>query len=1238
MVRANSYSKKEKIIPADGIIEKIIFEIIPYVFDGEQFLAQLGAQTLVNEDPGTKEDRIFFADLNGDGRVDIHHQIVPKHNVFGTEFNTSYYSFGKGFLQSETRITDHRENAPQLILADMNNNARADWLYLKTDRDPVNYVGQFIQTITHFAQPDGSPGLPHVQKTYITNATNYAGEIAGFTIADITGNGISDLIATLYNEKVEERTPVSKTYRTYALFDTEKLATDAITSISNGLGAEQQIKYQSTSNSLHFAGAPEYPLGKMKIKAWTVSETYVPDGSRNKLDHVSYQFINPVIMLRGKGFLGFMKTIVSDSIKSISTSVNYEVITHKIDGNEFGYNLLPVSSISESFGERKALLSESITNYKLKFPISGSHLIHFPVATESITKTWDNDPEHSFIRTVKHIQELEQIDNYGNSLRSQVLIDKAMPIADELFQFKTIREASYESLIDKVNWIVGRPETISQTKISQGENADKLQTNFEYLPHATLVKKETIIPNANDTLTYHMIYEYGKYGNMTKVIHDPGKFTFNGKKYDQRVTAYEYEDGSDKLGRFLTATQSKVNNTTYRTDTEYSGYLGNVIKVTGADKLETVFVCDVMGRKTSSFAPNDVTSHYELEWQDGHPLAPDHQESVYFTRTYRRGAVNFVEQETQYQFYDRFGRVIRSVSFGLNNEPIFVDHHYNHKGRLMKISEPYFQSEENQLHTLFYYDDFGRAYRTDFPTGNTVLQQYQGRTTTTLDMGSGVVTTTMVDASGQTSMIKDPHGEIEYTYYSSGQLKTVDALGAITRKFYDDAGRVTKVVELNSGETNLIYNPFGELIYQQDSRGNVYEISYDNLGRITEKKLINTGESTAYNYIDALPNPSDKGMGFGQLRSIVADNGFSYHYEFDEFSRLIGKTEYHPDGNGQNVEFHASISYDQNIGRISSYSYPSGFEVGYDYANNGQLDHVYDKEELRSLWKAKKFNARGQILEYINGNGLKTSKDFSPEGYLLQIKTGDIQDLTYTFDPKTGNLLSRSDNIFNLNESFTYDAETKSRLMTWGEVSGQTYYSEYARNGNISFMTGVTNNEDPESPGKYNYAENAGPHALTSISSPTPDYLEFASFPEYIRYTPFNKVASIRRIERGVNYDLEIDYGPDNLRKITHAYTEINNVRRKTRTKHFVMDNYEVEIDGEGNERRLHYLHAADGLFAIMEDIGKQSTNYYIHKNFQGSIYCITGTDREIARKDGARQIYSFDPWGRRRNFVGLDL
>ena len=84
-------------------------------------------------------------------------------------------------------------------------------------------------------------------------------------------------------------------------------------------------------------------------------------------------------------------------------------------------------------------------------------------------------------------------------------------------------------------------------------------------------------------------------------------------------------------------------------------------------------------------------------------------------------------------------------------------------------------------------------------------------------------------------------------------------------------------------------------------------------------------------------------------------------------------------------------------------------------------------------------------------------------------------------------------------------------------------------------------------------------------------------------------------------------------------------------TKYYLGD-YEVKIDAQGHQRKMNYLYGGDGLFAIYVQNNGADTMYYVQKNYLGSYYCITDNNGNIATLDGQQQVYSFDPWGRRRN------
>ena len=257
------------------------------------------------------------------------------------------------------------------------------------------------------------------------------------------------------------------------------------------------------------------------------------------------------------------------------------------------------------------------------------------------------------------------------------------------------------------------------------------------------------------------------------------------------------------------------------------------------------------------------------------------------------------------------------------------------------------------------------------------------------------------------------------------------------------------------------------------------------------------------------------------------------------------------------------------------------------------------------IFTATGYNQRGQVTGYTLGNGLSTTRGYDDFGFPTTIQTPGIQDLAYQFNAQTGNLNRREDVAKTLQEDFTYDNLMKNRLESWQVNTGTTYGVNYASNGNINTKTGL---------GAFCY--NAPqPHAVSEIEN-TGNLV--SEVEQIVKYTPFNKVDTIRE----GSYRLEITYGPDEARKITRLYN--NNVLEKT--KYYIGGNYEVEIDGSGNERKLHYIYGGDGLAAIFEKTSAAENLYYIHKDHLGSFTVVTDANGTMVEE------MSFDPWGRKRN------
>lgn len=266
----------------------------------------------------------------------------------------------------------------------------------------------------------------------------------------------------------------------------------------------------------------------------------------------------------------------------------------------------------------------------------------------------------------------------------------------------------------------------------------------------------------------------------------------------------------------------------------------------------------------------------------------------------------------------------------------------------------------------------------------------------------------------------------------------------------------------------------------------------------------------------------------------------------------------------------------------------------------GYQSDVRRNDNNSLIWQGQNVNAFGQFQQYQYGNNLTTTKTYDCLGMLRGIQTGSVQNLGYSFDPATGNLLSREDNLRSLMEIFTYD--NPGRLTG---VSGPAPLTmTYSSNGNILSKTSV---------GNYSY-DGPKSHAVTAVTNP--DGL-IPTTTQRVTCTSFNKADSV--IQGSLIYTLT--YGHADQRTISRLYD--NGILQKTG---YYAGEYEKEVKPGNHIRQLHYIAGGDGPAAIFVRNDGLDTMYYIHTDHLGSINVITNQSGAVV------QNCSFDAWGRRRN------
>lgn len=207
---------------------------------------------------------------------------------------------------------------------------------------------------------------------------------------------------------------------------------------------------------------------------------------------------------------------------------------------------------------------------------------------------------------------------------------------------------------------------------------------------------------------------------------------------------------------------------------------------------------------------------------------------------------------------------------------------------------------------------------------------------------------------------------------------------------------------------------------------------------------------------------------------------------------------------------------------------------------------------------------------------------------------------TYSFNPLTGNLVSRTNNIRGITETYGYD--NLNRL-----TGNQAETVAYDNKGNITSKSTV---------GSFGYNHESKPYAITDVA------LSGNAIPGYtqdITYSSFHRPLTIS--ENGITATFQYDYDCERREMI------VKNNGNRIFTRSYFGDCYERDTDSLSNVVQRLYL-GGDRYNATMvlitDSVG--SNLYFILRDYLGSVRLIT--DGMSSRE----QELSYDAWGRLRN------
>ncbi|MFI1950957.1 RHS repeat-associated core domain-containing protein [Streptomyces xinghaiensis] len=563
-----------------------------------------------------------------------------------------------------------------------------------------------------------------------------------------------------------------------------------------------------------------------------------------------------------------------------------------------------------------------------------------------------------------------------------------------------------------------------------------------------------------------------------------------------------------------------------------------VVQIDANDK-RTELTYDALGRSHKVWQADRRTSQtpsFQFDYfiEEGKPAA---------VRT--RTLDNSGGQIASYALYDGFLRERQSQRPGLDGGRVVTDVFHDERGLVARTFAPYYTegapgrdlfqpddalSVETQTH--YTYDGLGRETESKQIAGNgdggtvlaTVKTLHGGDRTTVIPPKGGVATTTLTDARGHNTELRQHYSRdadaafdtTKYAYTPRGELAGVtDPAGNVWSYRYDQLGRQTRAADPDKGVSTSTYDDRDRLRTSTDARGTTLASVYDDLGRQTELREDSaTGPLRAKWVYDTLAGA--KGRLAESTRYVDGNAYTSRVTQYDRLYRPVKTAVVIPESEGALAgTYHTGTAY-RTSGLVGAVSYSAAGSLP-----GGSYNYSYDDNTLRPTavfgggFRADvSHSLTGKPLQYELGatDGKKTWATNTYEWGTQRLATSrvDREDVsgvdrhhTYRYD-QAGNILSVSDtardgtdtqcfgydHLRRLTDAWTQGDKTCADSAEQAQVGGPAPYRHsytYDKTGNRLTETrhdmGGDSAKDTER--RYAYPEpgQPQPHTLTSVTT-----------------------------------------------------------------------------------------------------------------------------------------------------------
>ena len=969
---------------------------------------------------------MLFGDYNGDSKVDI---MIP-HAVDSYNW-TIYYSNPKPTGGSFFDATDI---SSILYHPTQSGDTYQDWTsYYAMD---INKDGKsdLVSVYKNYYKP-GWTINDHDTSWRVMGYTNNFGKIPGLGFTHTYDSGLRE------SHSPEEPTAVTSNYRyqnlntdlvlvrghlnkiEYYRFNKNAAEDNLLSKVTSSAGnIVDEIEYKamqigtgfySSNNSLNY---PNVEINNLPTN-YLVSKLKSTVGSTIKYQDFIYNGM--AVNLNGLGSIGFMNTARSAWYQTPSAKRIWNVTENNPlmrGATTRSYSQLFSTGNAFMFGTTAGLIN-SVTNSFVETTNNSVYKILLSTQT-----------------TTDHITGVSNVVNYGYDPTY------ALPTSTETKNYlngvlngTTITTTEFENNPTGVanNYYVGRPKTSNTITSAYGDTS---QSSEEFLYTNNLLTKTKKKGNTTDSKYLIEEFEYDLFGNIKKkTVSTEG---YAAPLINPRTTEFTY----DLTGRFIKTIKDVEGLVT--TNNTYHPLYGLVTSTTNPYGLTTITEIDNWGKvkKITDYLGKSINYAYSrfatlmtvVKTGDDGSETIDHS--------------------------DLLGRPTKTILKTIDNTQSYKNFQYDFLGRKISESEPY-KLLETILWNTTIFDDYGRMITDTKATGLTTTITYSGTTVTGND---GYKTTSSTkNANGHVISSTDPGGTINFTYNANGTLKNSNFEGTVIAMEYNEWGAKTKLTDPSAGVYEYTYYPTGETKTEKTPKGlTTYKLDTAT-GKLSEKTIIGDGtdSKTTLTY-----HPTTKLLAQTTFQDNIENKTTTYTNTYDDKQRIIATLE-----SNTNVSYNHEMSYDP-FGRVEFEFYKSTLnalgksseKLIKNTYKNGAHWQILDMASGGMLWKANTVNARGQLTSANFGNGISISNVYDMYGYVREMKhdfhddngSGTIinkMTLNTDFNAPRGNLMSRSNNMFNWSETFTYD--TLDRLTSYKNIRGEQELQAYDNKGRITQNT-----------------------------------------------------------------------------------------------------------------------------------------------------------------------------------------